>query len=126
VATQTKKYDDHSYSKVSQLGHLPTWVHLRCTRLKTVTNPMIYSYGMVKNYYGISLKTKAQGVKSERAQYFTKRREWIDPAPRASDSRRQRQCGVPTSVETKERQKKKQGGGALQCFISGWPNQDVG
>jgi hypothetical protein len=54
----------------------------------------------------VSLQRKVHGFNSERVQYSNKLHEWIRPAPRAYDLRRQRQYGVPTSVKTEVRKNK--------------------
>jgi hypothetical protein len=63
--------------------------------------------GMVWKCSGVSIKAKAYRFNSERVRYFPKKHEWIRPALRASGLRRQRQWGVPTSIEVRHNSKKR-------------------
>jgi hypothetical protein len=61
--------------------------------------------GMVKRYYQ---QQRMGSILNRYNVSTTTKNGWIRPAPRASGSRWQRQCGVPTSFEVRQRRKEKE------------------
>jgi hypothetical protein len=76
------------------------------------------------NYWSMAINISVRGFNSEPLQSFLKRDKWILPAPRASGLHRKLQCGVPFSIE--ERQKTKNSNHILLWSTSGALKKQLG